>query len=205
MLFSDCDILNTKEFVENITEVSDSESGEEISDDEYYVSIDKTKKSSKQPAKKTWKPKIGKGKNIKRTEERKVKTIEAIKTTNMKLFLNLIYDYVGKLFEINRVRNIPTQWGFSFPIVKKLLNEVLDDRGNRVLHYCAIYAAGDIAFFAMKEGANPCFRNVEKKTPYACILDEKTKKQFQEFTTYFPNKYNYSKVRIFFFFAISLV
>ncbi|XP_019869661.1 ankyrin repeat and zinc finger domain-containing protein 1 isoform X6 [Aethina tumida] len=174
--------------------ISDGEYNENIADIE-YLEVNKTRKF-KIPAKKTWKPKTSKIKNRKRTQERKLKIIEAIKTNDTTRFANIIHDYARKVCDLNLARNISIDWEFTFKIIKKLLNEVLDDHGNTILHYCAIYAAGDVAFYAMKEGANPCSRNMQKKTPYACILDDKTKKDFQYLAQTFPNMYNYSKALI---------
>lgn len=197
MFFLDCNVLNTEvsTYNWNVSELSDGESYDEISDNEYYDPFEKTKISWSKPSNKTWKPKVAKVKNPKRKQERKLETIQAIKAMDIRLFVSLIHGYVQKLYELNRKKNISADWDIiNSKILKKLVNEVLDSHGNTVLHYCAIHSAGNIAFYAMQLGANPCLRNANKKTPYACISDESTKKNFQYFAQIYPKRYNYSKV-----------
>ncbi|XP_044728414.1 ankyrin repeat and zinc finger domain-containing protein 1-like [Chrysoperla carnea] len=77
-----------------------------------------------------------------------------------------------------------------------VLNEVIDDKGNTILHRAAVEGRDTIISILMEYGSDPCNKNKKNQTPYTATENKEVRRIFRKFLTDFPDKYNYAKSQI---------
>ncbi|KAK4874736.1 hypothetical protein RN001_014096 [Aquatica leii] len=77
-----------------------------------------------------------------------------------------------------------------------LVNEVLDDVGNTLLHVAALHQQLEVIRFLLEKGADPCLRNQKQQTAYSCTQNNNVRKIFKNFAQEFPERHNYTKAQI---------
>lgn len=78
-----------------------------------------------------------------------------------------------------------------------VINDVLDENSNTLLHLAAIYQQLHIIDYLLNHNADPCKKNSKQQTPYTCTQNKGIREIFKEFAQTFPEKYNYNKVSSF--------
>ncbi|RZC34749.1 ankyrin repeat and zinc finger domain-containing protein 1 [Asbolus verrucosus] len=128
------------------------------------------------------KPKKSRSKKLKEQEEyRKNELIEVLRRGNVNKLGELLENHLK--IEENQLRD-----GF--------VNEVLDDKGNTLLHIAAMNEQTDTLEFLLKNDANPCAKNQKQQTPYTSTQSKEIREALKQFARDNPDKYNYNKAQI---------
>lgn len=84
--------------------------------------------------------------------------------------------------------------GMEDSLKDKFINQVLDERGNDLLHLASLHENEEIVQFLLENGANPCVKNDKQQTPYTITQSKKIREVFKLYAQENPEKYNYNKV-----------
>lgn len=79
---------------------------------------------------------------------------------------------------------------------EKLVNMVLDEHGNTLLHLAAIHSHEQLITWLLDNNATPCSKNDKQQTPYTVNTNKTVRNVFRNFAVANPDKYNYAKVCI---------
>lgn len=121
-----------------------------------------------------------------REEKRRKKTYELIREGNLVNFTTFVKDYV-------RTNCEP---GSDSETAMRIVNEVLDENGNTLLHVASLHEKLEIVEYLLENDANPCSKNKKQQTPYAITQNKDVREVFKQFAQNNPQKYNYNKAQI---------
>lgn len=132
-------------------------------------------------------PKKSKNKKIKeREEKRKRDTRELIKNDDLNGLIAFLENYVKSNCEVENDDEISS----------KIINEVLDEAGNTLLHFASLHERGNIVRYLLENDTNPCAKNAKQQTPYTITQNKEIREIFKQFAQDNPQKYNYNKAQI---------
>ncbi|GLV32976.1 uncharacterized protein CBL_08962 [Carabus blaptoides fortunei] len=79
---------------------------------------------------------------------------------------------------------------------EKLVNMVVDEHGNTLLHLAAIHNHEQLIVWLLDNNASPCTKNDKQHTPYTVNTDKSVRTVFRNYAATNPDRYNYAKSQI---------